>query len=132
MIVVDSNVLAYYILPGTHTATAERWRRRDRHWIAPELILHEWLNVIVLNVKKRVLDRDQALRAFRRGCDVVRVDRTELNPAAILHIHNRTRCTSYDCQFIHLAERLNVPLVTADKEVLEAFPAQALALESAP
>lgn len=132
MIVVDSNVLAYYILPGTHTAAAERWRRRDKFWIAPQLILHEWLNVIVLNVERSVLDRDQASRAFRRGCDVVRLDRTELNPAAILNVHNRTKCTSYDCKFIHLAERLKVPLVTADKEVLKAFPAQALSLESVP
>ena len=37
--------------------------------------------------------------------------------------------TAYDAEFVALATALGVPLVTADKAVLKAFPQQALSME---
>jgi predicted nucleic acid-binding protein len=36
--------------------------------------------------------------------------------------------SSYDCEFIALAQRLSIPLVTTDKKLLRAFPSIALPL----
>lgn len=38
-------------------------------------------------------------------------------------------CSAYDCEFVSLARRLHVPLVTNDRQVLKAFPALAISLE---
>lgn len=32
------------------------------------------------------------------------------------------RCSAYDCEFVWLARDLRLPLVTADRKVLDAFP----------
>jgi predicted nucleic acid-binding protein len=38
--------------------------------------------------------------------------------------------SAYDCEFVALASALSVPLVTADKAVLKAFPRQALTIDA--
>jgi predicted nucleic acid-binding protein len=37
---------------------------------------------------------------------------------------------AYDCEFVALAQYLNVPLVTADKKILREFPEVATSLDS--
>jgi predicted nucleic acid-binding protein len=40
----------------------------------------------------------------------------------VLGLVARSTCTAYDCEYVALAQELAVPLVTADKQVLRAFP----------
>lgn len=37
-----------------------------------------------------------------------------------------SNCSAYDCEFVSVAMRLGVKLLTADKKVLMAFPAHTL------
>jgi len=44
----------------------------------------------------------------------------------VLALAIQSGCTAYDCEYVALAEALEVPLVTEDREVLRAFPARAI------
>ena len=37
-------------------------------------------------------------------------------------------CAAYDCEFVAVAQALDLPLVTADKRLLAAFPGTAVGL----
>ena len=41
-----------------------------------------------------------------------------------------SNCSAYDCEFVAVAERLGLPLVTEDRRVLAAFPRIAISLEA--
>jgi predicted nucleic acid-binding protein len=47
----------------------------------------------------------------------------------VLALAAQSGCTAYDCEYVALAEALDVPLVTEDREVLRAFPARAVSPE---
>jgi predicted nucleic acid-binding protein len=44
----------------------------------------------------------------------------------VLQLAIRSRCSAYDCEFVALAQDLRVPFVTADRQVLAAFPSTAV------
>ena len=44
----------------------------------------------------------------------------------MINPHLRSGCTSYDCQFVALAEDLSANLLTLDGAVLKAFPGVAV------
>jgi len=44
----------------------------------------------------------------------------------VLGLAIRSRCSAYDCEFVALAQDLRVPFVTADRQVLVAFPSIAV------
>lgn len=48
----------------------------------------------------------------------------------VLELVRDSDCSAYDCEFVALAMSLGITLVTEDKKLLKAFPAQALALSA--
>jgi predicted nucleic acid-binding protein len=130
VIVVDTNVLTYFLMPGSATELAQKIRAKDKAWTAPALIRHELLNVLSFYVTQRKLTADEAGRNYRRGLSMVRIWDDEVDPISVLRMADRSGCTTYDMEFVWLAAHLNVPLITADKEVLKAFPAVSVSPES--
>ncbi len=61
MIVADTNVIAYLLIPSPFTAMAERVYRRDAEWVAPRLWRSEFRNVLSLYVRRAVLTLEQAI-----------------------------------------------------------------------
>ena len=47
----------------------------------------------------------------------------------VLTLAIQSGCTAYDCEYVALAEALNVPPITEDREILRAFPARAVSPE---
>lgn len=47
----------------------------------------------------------------------------------VLRLAGGSGCSAYDCEFVGLAQDLGVPLVTADRRVLRAFPSDTVALD---
>ena len=122
MIVADTNLVAYVVIPGEQTNSALRVRSIDRNWIAPGLLRHELINVIAFNVRKGILSKDEGIRAFRRGLDLVKFDDRFSDPVTVLNLCEISKGASYDAEFVWLAMQLHVPLVTGDGPLVNTFP----------
>ncbi|MBX3281664.1 MAG: type II toxin-antitoxin system VapC family toxin [Acidobacteria bacterium] len=126
MIVVDTNAITYLFLKMAETSTAVLVREKDPEWTAPALWRSEFRNVLMRYVRNCDLDVDKAIEAVRRANRIVRS--RPVSSKRVLQLSAASGCTAYDCEFVSLAERLNVPLVTNDKQVLNAFPTIAVSL----
>jgi len=125
LIVVDTNVIAYFFLPGERTADAERLLRRDREWAAPLLWRSELCNILATYVRRGELDLVLAQRVASNAERFLRGREYAVRSDAVLAAAAASGCTAYDCEFAVLAEELRVPLVTTDKKILKAFPSTA-------
>ncbi|MCP9909602.1 type II toxin-antitoxin system VapC family toxin [Cyanobium sp. BA20m-p-22] len=122
MIVVDTNVLAYLLLPGPKTSLAEALLLDQPRWAAPPLWRSEWRNVLTTYLRRDLLQLSEAV-ALMQHAEVLLAGQDE--PVAsdqVLQLANSSRCSAYDCEFVAAALQLGVPLVTDDRAVLAAFP----------
>ncbi|HWP00712.1 MAG TPA: type II toxin-antitoxin system VapC family toxin [Methylococcus sp.] len=128
MIVVDTNILAYLYLPTECTPLAERLLERKPDWSAPLLWRSELRNVLTLYLRKRLLTFDQAY-AIQTEAETLLADREyTVDSFEVLRLVGDSECSAYDCEFVALAKRLAVPLVTSDRKVLKNFPGIAISL----
>lgn len=131
MIVVDSNIIAYLYLPSEFSSQAEALLAEDPHWVAPVLWRSELRNVLALYIRKDLLSLEQAY-AVQTEAEALLADAEYQVPSLdVMKLVESSDCSAYDCEFVALAKRLNVKLVTADKKILKAFPAIAMTLEQA-
>lgn len=126
MIVADTNVIAYLLLPSPHTALTERLFRADPDWIAPVLWRSELRNVLALYLRKSLITLDDAV-SLQAEAEALFQDK-EFDVAArdVLALVDRSPCSAYDCEFVALAQNFSIKLVTMDKKVLAAFPETAV------
>jgi predicted nucleic acid-binding protein len=128
VIVVDTNVVAYLLLPGPHTALVDDLLIQQPEWAAPPLWRSEWRNVLAGYLRRGVLNLDQALALQQQAEHLVIRHEEPVSSQAVLQLVASSRCSSYDCEFVAAAQQLRVPLVTSDRAVLSAFPDVALPL----
>jgi predicted nucleic acid-binding protein len=126
MIVVDTNIIAYLLLPSGHRDSARAALRKDPAWRAPVLWRSEFCNVLALMMRHKGLRIGDALDLMERAQRLLGLAEYRVSPAQVLDLAAQSGCTAYDCEFVALARELGVSLVTADKAVLKAFPAVAL------
>ena len=130
MIVVDTNIIHYCWVRGQHTEIAQAVRRQDPDWHAPVLWRSELRNVLTAYLRRRLLSRVQ-IGGILRAADQAMADGEHLvADDLVLEVVAGSTLTAYDAEFVALASALAVPLVTADKVVLKAFPEQALTMEA--
>jgi predicted nucleic acid-binding protein len=122
VIVADTNLVVYVLLRGDHSDAALAVRARDRQWVVPALFRYELMSVLTKYVVRGVLQRDAALRLYRRGLSLVHVVDFEPDAPSIFNWCVGSGCSSYDVEFIALAMHLGISLITADKQVIGAFP----------
>ena len=130
MIVVDTNIIHYCWVRGQHTEIAQAVRRQDPDWHAPVLWRSELRNVLTAYLRRRLLSRVQ-IGGILRAADQAMADGEHLvADDLVLEVVAGSTLTAYDAEFVALASALAVPLVTADKAVLKAFPEQAVTMEA--
>jgi predicted nucleic acid-binding protein len=131
VIVVDTNVLAYGVLPGARTKDVEALAAKDRQWVAPSLWRRELQNVLATAMRVRRLPLGSALAAFAAAADLVEDATVEPTVEDCLTTAARGRISAWDAEFVCVAEVLGVFLVTSDVKLARAFPDRVLLLEAA-
>ncbi len=131
MIVVDTNVLAYLYLPGKYSVAAEKLLLRDGEWAVPRLWRSEFTNVLATYMRGNLLALDDAIAIWSRARALVADREYDVAPIEVLRLAHGSGCSAYDCEFIALAEHLDVKFVSADAKLCKAFGQRAEALAAA-
>ncbi len=129
MIVADADVISYFWLDMERTDAARAARRRDEEWVAPRLWRSEFQNVLYQHMEHRGLALSDALRIASHAEADLEERTYEVPTEAILQLVDDTEHSAYDCEYVALAQRLDVTLVTGDRPVVEHFPGTAVLLE---
>lgn len=129
MIVVDTNTIAYLFIPGDHTQQARQALKKDVEWVAPLLWRSEFRNILASYLRQELLTLSLALQIMTEAENLMRGGEYEVASVKVLDLASTSGCSAYDCEFIALGRGLEVSVVTSDRRVLKAFPADTVSLE---
>jgi predicted nucleic acid-binding protein len=129
VIVVDTNVIAYLMLKGERTSQAEAVFNKDSDWVAPYLWRSEFRNILALYLRKGYLTLKNAKLIVKEAESLMKDKECEVQSMQVLDLVEKSKCSSYDCEFVVLAQQLGVPLVTSDKKLLTEFPSKAISMD---
>ena len=121
MIVADTNLIAYMLIRGQHTGEAEAVYRKDPQWSAPLLWRSEFRNVLVFYLRRGLIGIDEALETMEQAELLMMGQEFEVESTRVLRLATGSTCSAYDCEFVALAQDLNVPLVTSDRALIAEF-----------
>jgi predicted nucleic acid-binding protein len=122
MIVADTNLLIYLYVQGQRTDESEVVLRRDALWAVPLLWRSEFRNSLIGLVRAHALQLDDALTMIDEAERWLTGREYSVLSRQVLTLASRSGCSAYDCEFVALAQDLEIPLVTTDRQVLKAFP----------
>ena len=112
MIVVDTNILAYLYFPSPLSEQVEQLRVREPDWFAPELWKSEFLNVGLQYYRKKFLSVEVLETAYTLAVETVNTIDIHSDFQSIVKLSVNSKCTAYDCEFVALAMRLEIPLLS--------------------
>ncbi|MCP9861020.1 MULTISPECIES: type II toxin-antitoxin system VapC family toxin [unclassified Cyanobium] len=126
MLVADTNVLACLFLPTAHTAVVQGLRRQDEDWRLPSLWQSEFRHVLQTYVRADRLSTETSLGLWREAAERLTPREWPMDGGAVLEVAIRSGCSSYDAEFVVLAQGLGCPLLTFDRKPLDLFPTVAI------
>ena len=129
MIVADTNLIAYFSIHTEHSALAEAVCAVDSIWAAPLLWRSEYRATLLKYIRHAGMNFEAAIGSLRLAEETVAGREYSVEARQVLELAYRTQCSAYDCEYVALAQELDVPLVTADKQLVAAFPKTAVSLE---
>jgi predicted nucleic acid-binding protein len=130
MIVADTNLIAYLMIEGDFTPQAELVYQFDSNWVAPYLWRSKFRNILALYLRKDYLSMAEAKTIMAQAEALMKNKEFELDSTSILKMIWNSTLSAYDCEYVVLAEKLGVNLITNDRKILKSFPDLAVSLES--
>lgn len=128
MIVADTNIITYLLLPTFYTNSVDSLFKIDSDWSAPSLWKSEFRNVLSLYLRKEIITFEKALQLQDMAESIMTHNEFDISSSQVLALVDKSNCSSYDCEFIALAIQLNIQLVTQDKKILKEFPSTAISV----
>ena len=131
MIVVDTNVLAYLLLPYEFSPQADALYKRDPDWAVPIFWRSEFRNLLAGYLRRKTLTFNEVVKVQAEAETLLAGNEHEVDSRRVLELVRDSDCTAYDCEFVAIAMLLDVKLVTMDKKLLKAFPKHTTSLSAA-
>ena len=128
MIVVDTNIVAYLYLKGEHTLQSEKALIKDSEWLVPRLWRSEFRSTITQYLRKELVGFESALAIIKKAEQFMKGKEYTVSSNHVMRLVKHTSCSSYDCEFVALAEQFNTILLTVDKQILKDFSSIAIHL----
>ncbi len=122
MIVADANLLIHLLSREPESQQARAVFVADGEWAAPLLWRSEFRNAMATAVRLRSITIGDALERVRRAHAVLLGREFDVISDRVLSLAAESGCSAYDCEYIDVAQRLAVPLVTSDRKLIRAFP----------
>lgn len=129
MIVADTNIISYLLLPTEYTDKAIKLYQADPEWIAPEPWRSEFRSVLALYIRQQSITLANALLIMAEAEDLLADQEFSPTSTSVLTLVNDSHCSAYDCEFVALAKQIGIKLVTQDKKILREFPETAISLD---
>ncbi len=128
MIIADTNIISYLLLPTSYTDSVESLYKIDPDWSAPILWKSEFRNVIALYLRKKIITLEKAMQLQDTAESSIIQNEYDVSSPQILALIDESNCSSYDCEFVALAHHFDTKLVTQDKKILNEFPSTAISV----
>jgi len=122
VIVADTNVLAYLLLPNEFSPQADALFQRDPEWAVPILWRSEFRNLLAGYLRRQTLSFDEVLKVQAEAEAIVAGNEYEVESRRVLELVRESDCLACDCEFVALAARLGTQVVTMDAKLLKALP----------
>jgi predicted nucleic acid-binding protein len=122
MIVVDVNVIAYLLIQGDKTASAQQVYQNDPEWHVPILWRHEFLNVLATYVRHGGGKITDAEMLWQQGLSLLSSREHSVEMIDALRLATQYSISAYDAQYISLANAIGTPCITEDQRLQKAFP----------
>ena len=121
MIVVDTNVIAYLLIPGPWTEAAEELLQAEPVWAAPPLWRSEFRNILAGYLRRGTLSFEQTLALQSTAESLLAGHESSVDSRAVLELVRGSNCSAYDCEFVALARQSGSVLYALDAKLLAAF-----------
>ncbi len=128
MIIADTNIISYLLLPTSYTDLVESLYEIDPDWSAPILWKSEFRNVMALYLRKKIITLEKAMQLQDTAESIIIQNEYDVSSSQVLSFIDKSNCSSYDCEFIALAHHFDTKLVTQDKKILKEFPSTAISV----
>ncbi len=131
MIAVDASIVACLYLPCAHTALVERLLQQDPDWVVPALWRSELRTLLAGHLHRNELSLEEAFEIQSEAESLLEDFEYLMSSHEILGMSERSGCSAFQCEYVALAARLQIRLVTGDKDIAAAFPDIAMLLQDA-
>jgi predicted nucleic acid-binding protein len=126
MIVVDTNIIIHLHMTSDWTATILKILQKDPYWFAPPLWQSEFRNVLSVAMHRKLISLEQAGQIMDSALKTMSGREIPVSSRRVLELAAASSCSAYDCEYVALAQELDMKLVTLDKKILAHFPETAV------
>ena len=122
MLVADTNVLIELFLPGPNADAVQQWWLGDPDWRLSSLWIFEFRHVQLKYLRAGRLALGDAVNDLADAEREFLPKTIPIASADALRLAHHSGCSSYDAEFVVLAQQLQCPLLTFDRKLLQLFP----------
>lgn len=129
MLVADNTLLCHFFLRSDLEDLARQVRDKDGDWIVPHLWKSEFANAIVKAHWACPDPLELYYRAWDSACAVMEPCERPVDFHETVRLGTEHHISAYDAQYVYLARKFAIPLITEDSRLHRAFPTIAMSME---